>query len=52
MSNRNLEQGDRQVTIADVQKFYQDVVDGKWRGREIERDKEERRLLKALGVIK
>lgn len=40
------------VTTADLSKFYKDQVDGVYRGREADAEKEERRLLKAMGVIK
>lgn len=50
MVNKDSGQQDRPVTIEDIKKFYQDVVAGLWNGRELEADKEERRLLRAFGI--
>lgn len=40
------------VTPAEIAKFYKDQAKGVWRGRDEEAEKEERRLLKAIGAIK
>jgi hypothetical protein len=48
------EKGKPTITPRDVKKFYEDVADpnGPWKGKQAEAEKEERRLLKAIGVIK
>lgn len=40
------------ITPADLTEFYQSVANGDYRGREAEAEKEELRLLKAIGVLK
>lgn len=38
------------VTMEEWKKFTRDVIDGKWKGREADADKEEQRLIKGLGI--
>jgi len=47
-----IEKGKATATLAEIDKFYKDSAAGLYRGREAEFEKEERRLLKAIGVIK